>query len=275
VYLARGRDVDQPAVIVLLDGDRSGDDARKKLRRGPHGKPLIDDDFVLQLNQLPAQHVTSPRPQGAVAIEDLIPLEVGVAAVKRYATAFLPSAEAKKLSDLHVDDVTFDGDEGTHDALENAAARKLDGFHLDKVGLARNILDVLTHEGDALADAITVLDSNFRVLFRELGSRQRKALREITTERTTSKIKRLRKSFLLDHPASATREQATILLEDIDATLDNSVDADDLRSQLRTLRRNFALDEEPRDRIDDFSAFQDALQKLAYRPVNEAQDQEQ
>ncbi|GAA2558183.1 hypothetical protein GCM10010423_70020 [Streptomyces levis] len=168
--------------------------------------------------------------------------------------------------------MAFDSDEGTHDALEHAAARKLDGFHLDKVGLARNILDVLTHEEDALADAIAILDNNFRVLFRELSSRQRKALREITTERTTSKIKRLRNSFLLDHPAGATREQATLLLEDIDASLDNSVDADDLRSQLLTVRRTFALDEEPRDPIDDFAAFQEALQRLAYRPVNAAQE---
>ncbi|MFF5303527.1 AAA family ATPase [Streptomyces sp. NPDC013161] len=271
VYLARGRDVDRPAVIVLLDGDRSGDDARKKLRRGPHGKPLIDDSFVLQLNQLPAQALTSPRPQGVVAIEDLIPLQVGVAAVKQYARAFLPPDDAEKLSDLKAEDVTFDGDEGTHDALEKAAARKLDGFHLDKVGLARNILDVLTHDKGPLADAITDLDSNFRVLFRELGNRQRKALREVTTERTTSKIKRLRNSFLLDHPAGATREQATVLLEDIDASLDNSVDADDLRGQLLTVRRTFALEEEPRDPIHDFAAFQEALQKLAYRPVNAAQ----
>ncbi|MEW1926780.1 AAA family ATPase [Streptomyces sp. NPDC088360] len=272
VYLARGRDVDRPAVIVLLDGDRSGDDARKKLRRGPHGKPLIDDDLVLQLSQLPAQHVASPRPQGVVAIEDLIPLEIGVAAVKRYASAFLPAADAKKLNDLHVGDVVFDDDEGTHDALERAAAHKLDGFHLDKVGLARNILDVLTGEKeDSLADATAALDDNFRVLFRELGSRQRKALREITTERTTTKVKRLRNAFLLDHPAGATREQATLLIEDIDASLDNSADADDLRNQLLTLRRTYHLDQEPRDPIDDFDAFQQALQKLAYRPVNAAQ----
>jgi hypothetical protein len=34
VYLARGRDVEQPPVIVLLDGDKPGDDARKEIRRG-------------------------------------------------------------------------------------------------------------------------------------------------------------------------------------------------------------------------------------------------
>jgi hypothetical protein len=31
VFLARGRDADQPAVIVLLDGDAEGVNARKEL----------------------------------------------------------------------------------------------------------------------------------------------------------------------------------------------------------------------------------------------------
>ncbi|WP_427923938.1 AAA family ATPase [Streptomyces sp. cg40] len=274
VYLARGRDVDKPAVIVLLDGDRSGNEARKKLIRGPQGKPLLDDKFVLQLNELPAAHITSSRPQGAVAIEDLIPLEIGVAAVKRYASVFLTVAEARKLESLCTDDVRFDGDEGTHDALQEAAARVVEGFHLDKVGLARNVLDVLSHDKDVPAEAVAVLERNFRTLFRELGSRQRNALREIATERTTSKIKRLRGSFLQDRPDSATREQAALLFEDIEAALDNSVDADDLRIQLQALRRDFALDEEQLGPVDDFPAFQAALQSLAYRPVNAAQDQE-
>ncbi|MGV9503053.1 ATP-dependent nuclease [Streptomyces sp. NPDC003642] len=272
VYLAQGRDVDRPAVIVLLDGDRAGNDARKKLRRGPLGKPLIDDSFVLQLSDLPAERIASPRVRGVLAIEDLVPLAIGVAAVKRYAAAFLTAAEAAQLNSLQIGDVDFDGDEGTHDALEKAAASKLEGVHLDKVGLARSILEVLAHQQDSFPDAVETIDSNFRLLFRELGSRQRKALREIATERTTSKIKRIKTSFLLDHPATATREQANLLLEEIDASLDNSVDAEDMRGLLRTLRRDFTLDEDFLEPIGDFPAFQDALQSLAYRPVNAAQD---
>ncbi|MFI8351430.1 AAA family ATPase [Streptomyces sp. NPDC085596] len=272
VYLAQGRDIDRPAVIVLLDGDRAGNDARKKLSRCPLRKPLIDDAFVLQLTDLDAAQVTSPRLQGVLAIEDLIPLQIGVAAVKRYAAAFLTSAEADKLNALRTEDVTFDNDEGTHEALENAAVRLLDGFHLDKVGLARSILEVLTHDKNVDAKAVQALDRNFRALFSELGIRQRKALREIAAERTTSKIKRLRASFLLDHPVGATGEQAALLLEEIDASLDTSVDAEDLRSQLRSMRRDFILDEEPLHPIHNFAAFQDALQALAYRPVNAAQE---
>ena len=34
VYLARGRDVERPSVIVLLDSDTAGDAARKDIERG-------------------------------------------------------------------------------------------------------------------------------------------------------------------------------------------------------------------------------------------------
>lgn len=164
VYLARGRDVDRPAVIVLLDGDRAGDQARKALRRGPQGKPLIDDAFVLQLRDLPAERIISTRPEGVLAIEDLIPLEIGIAAVKYYAADFLAPGESAQLENLGPDDVSFSGGQGTHDALEAAAASKVAGFHLDKVGFARSVMEALARE-EALADAAGVLDRNFRALF--------------------------------------------------------------------------------------------------------------
>jgi hypothetical protein len=132
-------------------------------------------------------------------------------------------------------------------------------------------MDAVRHDED-LTDAAAILDSNFRVLFRELGLRQRPAMREITGEKTSAKIKRLKQSFILDHPSGATREAATLLLEEIEAVLDSSVDAEELKSQIRTVRRTFELDEEPTEPIKDFSAFQDALEALVYREVNDAQE---
>ena len=270
VYLARGRDVDRPAVIVLLDSDTSGDLAVQALKKGPNGKPVIDAKFVLQLGDLPADALVSTFPGGVIAIEDLVPLAIGIAAVKRYAEEFLDPGEAAKLRGLSPKDVNFDGCSGTHDALERAAAAKLQGFHLDKVGFARSVLDA-AHGDAALTDAVETMSANFRVLFRELGRRQRQAMREITTEKTGAKIKRLKRSFLLDHPANAVKEQATLLLEEVEAVLDNSVDAEALRSQIRATRRDFELDDDPTQPIGDFDAFRDALESLVYREVNEVQ----
>ncbi|WP_328687998.1 AAA family ATPase [Streptomyces phaeochromogenes] len=272
VYLARGRDADRPAVIVLLDSDEAGDKARKGLQRGPQGKRLIDPALILQLGELPPDKVDSAAPDGVLAIEDLVPLEIGVAAVKRYANDFLEPDESQLVQTLDAGDVDFSGCNGTHEALAKAAQSKVPGLHLDKVGLARSIIDSV-RQGTGLDDALRTMDANFRALFRELNSRQRRATREITSEKTRAKIKRLKRSFLLDHPAGATRADATLLLEDVDAVLDDSVDAEDLRSEIRRVRRRFELDDDPNDAISDFDAFRNELETLVYRDVNEAQEE--
>ncbi|MBQ1076755.1 hypothetical protein KBX06_26925, partial [Micromonospora sp. C31] len=137
--------------------------------------------------------------------------------------------------------------------------------------LARSVLEVVRYE-DAPAQAAETMDANFRVLFRELRRLQRRALREATTEKTSAKIKRLKRSFLLDHPTWASREAALLLLDDIETGLDNSIDAEDLRSQIRSVRRDFTLDDEPTEPIPDFPGFRSALDKLVYREINEVQE---
>ncbi|MFT7837786.1 AAA family ATPase [Saccharothrix sp. BKS2] len=271
VYLARGRDVDRPAVVVLLDSDKAGNDAYAALRRGLRGKPVMDLSFVLQLGQLPADQLSNPPSHGVEAIEDLVPLDIGIAAVRHYADQLLSPDEAAELRTLGSDDVSRTGDTGTHEALEKAAAAKLEGFHLDKVGFARSVLAVV-RDDEHLARPARELDSNFRALFRELGRRQREAMREIALERTSSKIKRLKRSFLLDHPKTATREEAAILLEEVEASLDSSLDSEELRAEIRKVRRRFNLDEDPVEPIDDFATFRDALEALAYHDVNSAQE---
>lgn len=272
VYLARGRDADRPAVIVLLDSDEAGDKARKGLQRGPQGKRLIDPDLILQLGDVPGDKVASTAPGGVRTIEDLIPLAIGVSAVKRYANDFLEPEQSQQVQSLVVGDVDFSDCDGTHEALAAAAQSKVPGLHLDKVGLARSVIDSIRHSS-GLDDALHTMDANFRALFRELNRRQRQAIREITSEKTRDKIKRLKRSFLLDHPAGATRADATLLLEDIDAVLDDSVDAEDLRSEMRRVRRRFELDDDPNEMINDFDAFRDELETLVYREVNEAQQE--
>ena len=51
-YLARGRDVDTPAVIVLLDGDDPGIRIAEELRNGYRGTRYVDDEFIIQTNQI-------------------------------------------------------------------------------------------------------------------------------------------------------------------------------------------------------------------------------
>ena len=84
-FLARGRDSDKPAVIVLLDGDHEGNLAEKELRRGgPRNKQLVRPEYVAQLKPDKIPGVTSERPRGPLEIEDLIPVDIAIAAAKAY-----------------------------------------------------------------------------------------------------------------------------------------------------------------------------------------------
>ena len=48
--------------------------------------------------------------------------------------------------------MSFEDCSGTQDALERAAAAKLEGFYLDKVGFARSVMEAASDD-DTLADA--------------------------------------------------------------------------------------------------------------------------
>jgi predicted ATP-dependent endonuclease of OLD family len=90
-YLARGRDVEQPPVIVLLDGDKSGRDARATLRKGgARNKELVDADLVMQLTDTDLNGIVTENPAGRVAIEDLIPLRIAIEAASFYCKEFVP-----------------------------------------------------------------------------------------------------------------------------------------------------------------------------------------
>src|ERR1044071_629780 len=63
VYLARGRDVEQPAVIVLLDSDSAGTDAVRGIKRGgPKKRQLVKDSLVLQVGAIESDGATPALP---------------------------------------------------------------------------------------------------------------------------------------------------------------------------------------------------------------------
>ena len=98
VYLARGRDVEQPAVIVLLDSDNSGNDAKKQLYKGggQHRKPLLKEQFILQVGDLSEEFSLAINDVSSkLEIEDIIPLPICIAAIKSYLQEFLQVDEAE------------------------------------------------------------------------------------------------------------------------------------------------------------------------------------
>lgn len=156
-------DVARPPVIVLLDGDSEGDRARAILARGgPREKQLVAPEYILQLTDSTLDAIETSNPDGRIGIEDLVPLEIAIAATKRYCEEFVSGADMTAFAP-DAGAVYADGKD-THDGLELAVRAHLGDaeFDLDKIGFARSILASLSDGGEGDA-ALSILEANFKV----------------------------------------------------------------------------------------------------------------
>ncbi len=275
-YLARGRDAERPAVIVLLDSDKAGNTARRDLARGgPRGRQVIEDRFVVQVGELPDEGLQIDNPHGATEIEDLIPVQIALSAGRLYVADFLGPEEVEKLAGVSTRDIDFGKALSTHAAVEAALAGVLGSdFHIDKVGFARAVVRVISGPEQSAVndDTAEAFEQNFRTLFRRLGRMQRDATRDFLSERTSSRIKRARDSFLLDHPDRARREDANVLFEEIDANLGSTLDAEQMRLEIRRMQIDFGLDHDVSMDIDNYEGFKESLLALAYQERRASQE---
>ena len=263
-FLARGRDVDRPPVIVLLDGDEPGARAREALRKGgPRNKKLIKDDYVLRLNDEKLDGLTTENPSGCVDIEDLVPLEFAIEAARLYCSEV---GIAQDMSDFGPDaGEVFNEGADSHAGVESALRAFLneDEFDLDKIGFARSLLAAI--ESSPLdSPARAAVKRNFVVLLGLLAKMQRQANREASEERIRSRVSRAKRRFVSDNRDAPRKEAVSMLIEEIDGQLDSSVESDEVRSVMRKWIRDFKLEEDPRTRVEDFPTFLSQLEALPY-----------
>lgn len=263
-YLARGRDADQPAVIVLLDGDKEGDEAVKALKRGgPRHKQLIRPEYVAQLKHDTIEGVDSERPDGPFDIEDLIPVEIGLAAAKRYLVEMemeipenFPEADAVRSS--------LSKTIGILKAIQGAFDTANIDLHLEKLGFARHVIAVV--EKDDLPEA-AVVRKRFSALFTRLTSMQRKAERERSRESVAARVDREKTLFLRDQKGTPTKAELAILLERIESAVDDSIEGDALLTEIRRIRDDFELVLDPGARVSDYDDLKERLEALQYAEV--------
>lgn len=281
VYLARGRDVEQPAVIVLLDSDKSGNDAKRALRKGgAHGKRILDEKLVFQIGELAQEPSLQAAHQHLNEIEDLIPLPICVAATHRYVKQIWgenETARAQITETAIIDEIT--GERGLPDAINAGLAKVSEEYRIEKIGFARNVIEIVTQwtaRSDSLspaeADAIQIFETNLKVLFKRLNRIRREAEREQESERVSAKIERLKKSFVQDHPANALREQAHILFDEMLASLDDGQESDDIRLHVERLRRQYEIESDVMKPIGDYESFKTALESIKYAGLQAIQE---
>ena len=280
VYLARGRDIEQPSVIVLLDNDQAGKDAQKALNKGgPKGRQLIKPEYVIMTTSLQPD-LTLPDGKQIVELEDLVPPAIAAIAVQRYIETVCGTSATEsgnvtgpKLIAAWTDSRTL------YDAIAAVVTSEFGkDAHVDKVGFARTVVEIvqLHHtkgQFEISNEDLIAFQHNFRALTAKLAHLQRKAERDLTQERISERIHRSVKAFLSDHSASCRREDAMILMEEIDAVLDASMEADEVRLQLQKLRRDHDLREPTPGMVENFAAFAENLGKVRYSAVNAVQQE--
>jgi len=273
VYLARGRDVVQPAVIVLLDSDEAGNIAAKGLKRGgPRDKKIINSDFVLQIGDLANNGADVKLAPGQVLfeLEDLIPLEICQAAIHLYFKNVFGTDPADT-SMITIDSLKSRLNEltPTFDAIEAELASLDPPKHIEKMGFARSVLEVVKENSKKnnsadMQQAIANFTHNMTLVMSSLTRMQRAAERDNQKVKVSSKIDRLKDAFIQDHPTSATREDVVIFFEDIEAALDDTVESDEILIVLQQIKREYQLDTEITSNIIGYDSFKERLDKLRY-----------
>ena len=280
VYLARGRDIEQPSVIVLLDNDQAGRDAQQGLRRGgPKGRQLIKQDYVLMVSDL-QKEAQLPATRKIVEIEDLVTPGLAAAAVRRYLGGVfgLSDGESTSITGERIVQAWADG-LSLFDAIGNVVQAELGNYRIDKVGFARSIVELLhlhvnqSEKHRILDEDLEPFEHNIRVLLAKLAHLQRQAERDSVHERISQRIDRAIKAFLRDHPIASKREDAILLLEEVESVLDDSLEADQVKLALKDLRRNHDLTEPKPGMVENLSAFAEGLRAVRYSAVNAIQDQ--
>jgi hypothetical protein len=270
VYLARGRDEVKPPCVVLLDGDKSGQDAARQLRKNPAGRrAYISADFILSVD---AWAKTAPvSVEAGVKIEgpeDLIAIPVAAAAVQRYAEAVL-GIQPTETARLTVDSLRscLAEELGIWDAIVKAFRLAFPDEHIEKVGFARDVVRVLetVNENsleDDLGNAVATTRANFSHLLGQLADLLRDARITEDDAQQRDRVGRLVRGFLHDHPDGVTRDQARILFRELGKALEDTDEGDARRKELAHLRRQYELDSEPLEQVPDYKRFKQELSGL-------------
>ena len=272
-FLARGRDVDQPAVIVLLDRDDDGTRAADVLKRGgPRNKQLIKPEYVAQIGSGKIAKLESDRPGGPRDIEDLVPIRIARNAAKLYLQEMgieIPEnfPELDDIQRLLTEDTGVLA--ATQMALDNTKA----DLTLEKIGFARYAL--LSCEEDD-SEPVDEMRRRFSRLFSHLTTLQRSAERDRATQSIAARVEREVQRFLRDHHRMPpTKADLNVLLERIESVVDLAVEGDELMTEIRRIRNHYNLGADLVDQITDMDDLEERLARVKYAELLASQPESQ
>ena len=253
VHLVRGRDAEKPPVVVLVDSDPAGDDAVKALKRKPLSS-MLSPDLILQLGRV-GQDV-----QDVAEIEDLIPAPLAAVATniclqelalyRRGSVATLTTSELE----------AREQGTGLFKRIEVILLAK--GARIEKLPFARAVVRLCEEGALDNREGIALYLTRMRRLFVELNKLRRRAEGEAGRERLSHLVDREQQLFVRDHPRTATREEVSNMLEDVEALLDGSLEAEAIQRSIQRIRREQRVEDEPASPVVDMDRLTSSLAAL-------------
>lgn len=260
VFRIRGQGADKPPVVVLLDGDQEGVDAKAAFAADRRLRKLIRQDNILDLAQL--GEGTEGWPASPV-IEDLVPLPLvhrTVAAVIEEVTKFREGEPPTIALEALEAELAKGGP--TLTAVNREVARH--GGRIDKIAFAKALIDVCRAPGEAMAPHVDVFLARMRTIFGAVNDAVRRATDDAANRKLEAVVEDRVGLFRVDNPNSATREQAVIVLRQVEAQLDDSPEAEAIRAAMVPLHRIHRLNEEPAEPVPDYEGFLEGLAGLKH-----------
>lgn len=273
VYLARGRDTIKPPCAVLLDGDQSGREAEAVLRRGEaRKKRVLQDQYIVRLDVWAgASGFEFDEGITVEEIEDLIPVQLAHRAALSHLTRFVPLAEIDPAK-FPLTALREAVAQSNHlwDALDSTYRSSFPGEHIEKVGLARELVLLLETTPDA--PGADLLRERFSALLARLAGVLDAAAVEENQNRSDDKVKRTVKNFLRAHPRGITKREAKRLLRELSEAFARSDWVDEATRQIGTIRSEHALEDVTLPTVQDFVSFSNAIRALGEKERQEYQD---
>lgn len=260
VYRVRGQGADKPPVVVLLDGDGEGLEAKKEFRADKRLGRLIQSENILDLAQLGEGIEGWPT---SPVIEDLVPVALAHRAMELViedVTKFR-EGDAPKITLAAIEAETA---KGGHllDAI-NREAKKHRG-RIDKIAFAKALIAACQNPEVDMQPHVDKLLGRMRIIFRAVNEAVRRATDDAANKRLETMVADRVGLFKVDNPNHATREQASIMLRQIEAQLDESSEAEAIRNAMVPIRRNHHLHEDLAERVTDYASFLEELDGLKH-----------
>ncbi|MDQ4110523.1 MAG: AAA family ATPase [Actinomycetota bacterium] len=272
VHLTRGRDLDRPAIVVLLDSDKAGDRAHadlNKLENGFGDKPVFDNDLIYAIDQLPMADMAVDVSE-IHEPEDLVPATVARRALAEFVSEFRSPQSRKKILDELPDPLVIDPGLRLYDQARDAllaASKTADApLSVGKIEFAHAVSAVV--RAAESAEGLRGLYTNFGALFAELNLLQETAMERHTRERITEITKRIVERFKRDHKTRASKHTVARLLDEIESHLQGGAGPEEeaVRLACRSIREEFALADSPMSNVENFSDLREQLKELVLAP---------